>query len=148
MDADDIITAVVATAGYLRAAHAGCSGVPPVATAMRAKTSKGSTLVGPDEPADVVVLGGASDDFTYATINHVFRSLMDGAALVGMHRNMFWRTSDGLELDGGAYIAGLEEAAGVRSDDLRQAGAGLLRGGARAARRAGDRAPRWSATTS
>ena len=40
---------------------------------------------------------------------------MDGAALVGMHRNMFWRTSDGLELDGGAYIAGLEEATGVRA---------------------------------
>jgi ribonucleotide monophosphatase NagD (HAD superfamily) len=32
-----------------------------------------------------------------------------------MHRNMFWRTSDGLELDGGAYIAGLEEATGVRA---------------------------------
>jgi len=61
------------------------------------------------------VLGGASDDFTYATINHVFRLLMDGAVLVGMHRNMFWRTSDGLELDGGAYIAGLEEATGVRA---------------------------------
>jgi ribonucleotide monophosphatase NagD (HAD superfamily) len=38
---------------------------------------------------------------------------MDGAELVGMHRNLYWKTSDGLELDGGAYIAGLEEAAGV-----------------------------------
>jgi len=32
-----------------------------------------------------------------------------------MHRNMYWRTADGLELDGGAYIAGLEEATGARA---------------------------------
>jgi ribonucleotide monophosphatase NagD (HAD superfamily) len=38
---------------------------------------------------------------------------MDGAALVGMHRNLYWKTESGWELDGGAYIAGLEEAAGV-----------------------------------
>ena len=38
---------------------------------------------------------------------------MDGAALVGMHRNLYWRTGRGWELDGGAYIAGLEAAAGT-----------------------------------
>ncbi len=72
----------------------------------------GVELAGVDD-ADVVVLGGACDDFTYATINAIFRRLMDGARLVGMHRNLYWKTSDGLELDGGAYLAGLEEAAGV-----------------------------------
>jgi HAD superfamily hydrolase (TIGR01458 family) len=60
-----------------------------------------------------VVLGGASDDFSYANINRIFRLVMDGAALVGMHRNLYWRTADGLQLDGGAYLAGLEAAAGV-----------------------------------
>ena len=50
---------------------------------------EGVTLVGPDDAADVVVIGGACDEFTYATMNHVFRMLMDGAALVGMHRNMY-----------------------------------------------------------
>ena len=55
---------------------------------------------------------------------------MDGASLVAMHRNMFWRTADGFELDAGAYVAGLEAAAGVRAVDLRQACARLLRGGA------------------
>jgi ribonucleotide monophosphatase NagD (HAD superfamily) len=29
-----------------------------------------------------------------------------------MHRNLYWRTSAGLQLDAGAYIAGLEEAIG------------------------------------
>jgi HAD superfamily hydrolase (TIGR01458 family) len=60
-----------------------------------------------------MVIGGGCDDFTYVTLNRVFRRLMDGAPLIGMHRNLYWRTSEGLDLDGGAYIAGLEEAAGV-----------------------------------
>jgi ribonucleotide monophosphatase NagD (HAD superfamily) len=30
-----------------------------------------------------------------------------------MHRNMYWRTADGLELDTGAYVRALEEATGV-----------------------------------
>ena len=71
-------------------------------------------MVDVDE-ADVIVIGGACDDFTYATMNRIFRRLMDGAVLVGMHRNLFWKTSDGWELDGGAYIAGLEEAAETRA---------------------------------
>jgi HAD superfamily hydrolase (TIGR01458 family) len=114
VDADDIITAVVATAAYIRAAHPGAR-VSLLSDGDAREDLDGITLVGPDDPADVVVIGGASDDFTYATINHIFRLLMNGAALVGMHRNMFWRTNDGLELDGGAYIAGLEEATGVHA---------------------------------
>jgi HAD superfamily hydrolase (TIGR01458 family) len=112
VDAGDIITAVVATAAYLREAHPGAR-VFLLSDGDAREDLDGIVLVGPDDPADVVVIGGASDDFTYATINRIFRSLMDGAALVGMHRNMFWRTADGLELDGGAYIGGLEEATGV-----------------------------------
>ncbi len=102
-------------------------------------------LVEPDEPADVVVIGGASDDFTYATINHIFRLLMDGAALVGMHRNMFWRTATAW-----SWTAAPTSQAWRRppacAHDLREAGAHLLPGRARTARRAGL-APRWSATT-
>jgi ribonucleotide monophosphatase NagD (HAD superfamily) len=48
-------------------------------------------------------------------MNRIFGRLMGGATLVGMHRNLYWRTSDGLELDAGAYIAGLEEATGRRA---------------------------------
>jgi HAD superfamily hydrolase (TIGR01458 family) len=71
------------------------------------------SLVAEPEQADVIAIGGACEEFTYGTLNRVFRRLMEGAALVGMHRNLYWRTAGGLELDGGAYIAGLEEAAGV-----------------------------------
>jgi ribonucleotide monophosphatase NagD (HAD superfamily) len=30
-----------------------------------------------------------------------------------MHRNLYWRTADGLQLDGGAFVAALEAATGI-----------------------------------
>lgn len=114
VEASEIVTAVVATAEYLRTHHAGAR-VFLLSDGDAREDLEEVKLVGPNEPADVVVIGGASDEFTYPSLNHVFQLLMGGAALVGMHRNMFWRTTDGLELDGGAYIAGLEEAAGTKA---------------------------------
>jgi len=106
---EEIVTAVVATTANLRTAHPG-SKVFVLSDGDAREDLTGIDLVG-IEDADVIVIGGASEDFTYATMNKIFRRLMDGASLVGMHRNLFWKTSEGWELDGGAYIAGLEEAA-------------------------------------
>jgi HAD superfamily hydrolase (TIGR01458 family) len=110
---DDVVTAVVATAQHLRSAHPD-AGVFVLSDGNATADLEGVRLVDVDE-ADVVVVGGACDDFTYPTMNRIFRRLMDGAPLVGMHRNLFWKTSEGWELDGGAYIAGLEEAAQTRA---------------------------------
>jgi HAD superfamily hydrolase (TIGR01458 family) len=110
--ADDIITAVVGTSVYLRIHHPDAR-VLLLSDGDARQDLDGVTVVGAGEPADVVVVGGAGDDFTYGNVNHAFRLLMEGAALVAMHRNLYWRTSRGLELDAGAYVAGLEEAANV-----------------------------------
>jgi ribonucleotide monophosphatase NagD (HAD superfamily) len=64
--------------------------------------------------AEYAALGGAYGGFDYPTMNRVFRMLMDGAELVAMHRNLYWLTSEGWQLDGGAYVAGLEESGGRR----------------------------------
>jgi len=111
VEPDEIVTAVTATASFLRSQHPD-AGVFVLSDGEAADDLEGVRLVDVDR-ADVVVIGGACDDFTYATMNRIFRRLMDGAALVGMHRNLYWRTSEGWELDGGAYVAGLEEAAGT-----------------------------------
>ena len=107
------MTAVVATTANLRPRtrerRSSCSRME---TRRRTWPASTSCRV---EDADVIVIGGACDDFTYATMNAIFRRLMDGASLVGMHRNLFWKTSEGWELDGGAYIAGLEEAANTKA---------------------------------
>ena len=59
-------------------------------------TSTGSRLVGPDDDdVDVVVLGGAGPEFSYEALDAVYRHLQHGAALVAMHRNLYWRTDAG-----------------------------------------------------
>ena len=110
---DEIVTAVVATVTYLRSVHPGAK-VHVLSDGDAGDDLEGVELVGVDD-AEVIVLGGASTDFTYEAMNRIFRRLMDGATLVGMHRNLFWKTSEGWELDAGAYIAGLEQAAGVEA---------------------------------
>jgi HAD superfamily hydrolase (TIGR01458 family) len=112
---EEIVTAVVATAAYLRRAHPG-AGVFVLTDGEPGEDLDGVRRVPRPEDADVIVLGGACDAFTYDLVNRVFRRLKDGAAFVGMHRNLYWRTAAGWELDGGAYVAGLEEAAGVRAE--------------------------------
>jgi HAD superfamily hydrolase (TIGR01458 family) len=114
VDASEIVTAVVATASYLRANHPGAR-VLVISDGDALGDFEDVDVVDLDEEADVVVIGGASDAFTYHAMNRAFDHVMGGAALVGMHRNLYWRTTAGLQLDGGAYLAGLEEAAGVRA---------------------------------
>ncbi len=109
VEPEEIVTAVAATASYLRSHHPGAR-VLLLSDGDAAEDLEDVLLV--DERPDVVVLGGACDDFTYPAMNLVFRMLMEGATLVGMHRNLYWRTNVGLQLDSGAYIAGLEEATG------------------------------------
>jgi HAD superfamily hydrolase (TIGR01458 family) len=110
---EEVVTAVVATASYLETAHPGAK-VFVLSDGDATTDLVGIDLVAVDD-ADVIVIGGACEDFTYGTMNRIFRRLMEGASLIGMHRNLYWKTSEGWELDGGAYIAGLEEAAGVKA---------------------------------
>jgi HAD superfamily hydrolase (TIGR01458 family) len=75
-----------------------------------------------EEGADVVLLGGADETdetgrvFGYESLNRAFASLEDGARLVCLHKNRWWQTSGGPLLDAGAFVAGLEYAAGVEAE--------------------------------
>jgi HAD superfamily hydrolase (TIGR01450 family) len=74
-------------------------------------------LAGQDGPAvDVVLTGGAGPEFSYQALNVAFGHLQRGARLVAMHRGLYWRTREGLQLDGGAFVAGLEQAAGTTAE--------------------------------
>jgi len=109
--AAEIVTAVVATASYLRERHPG-EAVFVLSDGDATEDLEGVRLIERPADADVIVLGGACDGFTYPAMNAIFQRLMEGASLVGMHRNLYWRTAEGWQLDGGAYVAGLEAATG------------------------------------
>jgi HAD superfamily hydrolase (TIGR01458 family) len=112
--AKEILTAAAATGAYLRRVHPGercfvlTSGDVTV-------DLEGVAITGPGEPADLVVIGGAGVEFAYDALNHAFHLLQQGAPLVAMHRNLYWQTGDRHTLDSGAYILGLEKAAGARA---------------------------------
>jgi phospholysine phosphohistidine inorganic pyrophosphate phosphatase len=63
-----------------------------------------------EERVQAVILGDLGDGFTPEVLNRAFRMLMDGAELVALQHNRYWRRADGLALDVGAYSAALEYA--------------------------------------
>jgi HAD superfamily hydrolase (TIGR01458 family) len=75
-----------------------------------------------EREAEVVLLGGADETdetgkvFAYENLNRAFAELEAGARLVCLHRNRWWQTSRGPLLDSGAFVAGLEYAAGVEAE--------------------------------
>jgi HAD superfamily hydrolase (TIGR01458 family) len=111
IEPDEIATAVTATASHLQAEHPGAN-VFVLSDGDPGEDLGSARLVDVDD-ADVVVLGGGCDDFSYDAMNRVFRRVHEGAAFVAMHRNLYWRTADGYQLDGGAFVAALEAATGV-----------------------------------
>jgi HAD superfamily hydrolase (TIGR01458 family) len=88
--------------------------------AVHADLARHVELVG--DGADVVLLGGADESdetqevFAYPHLNRAFAALRDGARLVCLHKNRWWQTSRGPLLDAGAFVAGLEYAAGVEAE--------------------------------
>ena len=65
--------------------------------------------------ADVVLVGGNGPSVTFGRVNHALAQVRRGAALVALHRNVTWAQADGLALDIGPILAGLEQASGVRA---------------------------------
>ncbi|MHB8234965.1 MAG: TIGR01458 family HAD-type hydrolase [Solirubrobacteraceae bacterium] len=65
---------------------------------------------GGGDTVDAVILGDVGERFDSELLNHAFRLIMDGAELVALQHNRYWRRADGLALDVGAYAAALEYA--------------------------------------
>jgi HAD superfamily hydrolase (TIGR01450 family) len=120
VDHREIITAASAAAAYT--AHRHPSRPLLVLAAPDARREwEGQEVLSPDEtdarsePVSAVVIGDAGDDLSYRNVNIAFRQLQAGAEFVAMHRNPWWMTPDGITLDAGAVVAGLEYSLGRRA---------------------------------
>jgi len=60
-------------------------------------------------PKKYVVVGDAQDNFSYANLNSAFRALMDGAKLIAVAKNRYFKDYDNrLSMDAGCFVSALE----------------------------------------
>jgi len=112
----DILTAPAVAAAYLREHYPGARCLLLNSGDIRADLAGITLAAESDSAVDVVLIGGAGPDFSYRALNRAFGCLQAGARLVAMSRGLYWRTSDGLQLDSGAFLTGLEQAAGITAE--------------------------------
>jgi HAD superfamily hydrolase (TIGR01458 family) len=111
VDPSAILTAMSSAARYLDEHYrgAGCLGVN--------EGPLGEDLEGVEVAeagsAAVVLLGGAGPSVGYRDLDAVFKLAVGGVPVVALHRNTHYETADGPALDMGAFISGLEAAAGI-----------------------------------
>ena len=128
--ADDIVTAVTATADYLRRAHAGRQ-VFVLSDGDPRGDLEGVGLVDRPEDAEVVVLGGAADAFDYRTVNAVVPAA-DGRRRARRDAPQHVLANGRRARTGRRRLRGRTRGRRGRDRDrVRQALGGLLCGGAR-----------------
>ncbi|MBU8808536.1 HAD-IIA family hydrolase [Mycolicibacterium goodii] len=119
---DEVITAAVLTAEYVRDRFPGArcflvnSGridedMPGVDVVY---SSEFTGPRAPDTP-DVVLLGGAGPEYSHLTLSWVYDWMAQGVPVVAMHRSTSWNTTDGLRVDTGMYLIGMEETSGRKA---------------------------------
>jgi HAD superfamily hydrolase (TIGR01458 family) len=114
--AEEIQTPMVAAAAALR--ERGCRVVAPFSPAaslpdLGAVTLRGgvSAQAGTVAP-DAILVGDLGERWSYRLMQEAFEYLMAGAALIALSRDRYFLRGDGLALDAGAFVAGLEYATG------------------------------------
>lgn len=75
---------------------------------------------------NAVVVGDAGPYFSYQRLNRALRLLMEGAPLLAIAQNRYFMAADGLNLDAGAFVTGLEYAAGLRAEVIGKPAAAMF----------------------
>ncbi|OIR04444.1 arabinose operon protein AraL [mine drainage metagenome] len=111
ISADLVISAPQATLFYLRHQH------NPVCRLLLAEDVKKDfkEFQQSNTTANHIVIGDIGDAWSYQLLNEVFNCLMNGAKLIAIHKNRFWQTEHGLQMDIGGFIDGLEYASGAHA---------------------------------
>ena len=117
--AEDIQTPMVAAAAALR--ERDCRVVAPFSPVaslpdLGALTLRGgvSAQAATDRP-DAILVGDLGERWSYGLMQEAFEYLMAGAGFIALSRDRYFRRGDGLALDAGAFVAGLEYATGQQA---------------------------------
>lgn len=116
---EEVVTAASLAADYIRETYPGARCFL-VNSGWIIEDMPGLDLVDPSyysgtstpEKPDVVLLGGAGPDFTHLVLSWVYDWMDQGVPVVAMHRSTTWATKDGLRIDTGMYLLGMEQTSG------------------------------------
>jgi len=61
-----------------------------------------------DVAPEIVLIGDVGKYWDYQLVQTVFNMVMNGAEMVALHKGRYWQTENGLQVDTGCFIAGLE----------------------------------------
>jgi len=64
---------------------------------------------------NAVIIGDAADDFNYANLNHAFRLCLEGATLIAIGHNKYFKKSGDFFLDAGPFVAAIEYACDIEA---------------------------------
>ncbi len=110
----EVVSPIAATARV--AAERGCRVLAPFFPAASLVDLPGFELAGgvtgrrPAERPDAVVVGDLGEQWTYGLMQEAFTYLLDGALLIALSRDRYWRRGEELALDAGPFVVGLEYA--------------------------------------
>ncbi len=94
-----------------------------VSGAIRGEFSDFST----EAPQQAIVIGDIGRAWSYDLMSELFRLVMGGAEMVALHKGRYWQVQDGLALDIGAFVAGLEYATGKKATVIGKPSAEMYR---------------------
>ena len=107
VDASEFVTTAAAAASLLRAA-----GIERVRLVISPSIQGEFEGLSTRPPHQAIVIGDIGRAWNYDLMSELFRQIMDGAEIVALHKGRYWQVDDGLALDIGAFVAGLEHATG------------------------------------
>jgi len=107
----EIFSPITATIQYL--SHLGTPSVNPIVR--DSVLSAFNDFPQNTEKPDYVVIGDIGAAWSYPLVNTIFNQLHSGAKLIAMHKNKFFQAEEGLQVDIGAFVAGLEYVSGQKA---------------------------------
>ena len=68
-----------------------------------------------NENPEFIVIGDLDKDWNFDIINSIFNQVMNGAKILALHKGRYFKTNEGLQIDSGAFINGIEFATSMKS---------------------------------
>ena len=120
--ADEVITAAALTADYVRnriptrgASWSTAARSPRTCPASTSSTPASTATTRCPTPRTWSCWAAPGPEYNHVTLSRVYDWMAQGVPVVAMHRSTSWNTTEGLRIDTGMYLIGMEETSGRKA---------------------------------